>query len=106
MKKYWLRRAKQFSHFRSHDTALETFNTWFSLLYLLCRTLLVSLSAAQIHDESQKLANIIRAIPYNTFDADEVIHRSYSLFLFKAIRGVNFNFFFFILGEPISRTSC
>lgn len=58
-------------HFRPHDTTLDALNTWFSLLYLLCRTLLVSLSAAQIHDESQKLANIIRAIPYNAFD-DEV----------------------------------
>lgn len=36
---------------------------------------MVSLSAAQIHDESKKLANIIRGIPYNAFDAEVYTHR-------------------------------
>lgn len=36
----------------------------------MIRTLLVSLSAARVYDESQRPANIIRAIPNDSYDTE------------------------------------
>lgn len=36
---------------------------WFSLIYLIVRTLAVSLYSAEIHDESKRPIEVFRAIP-------------------------------------------
>lgn len=59
-----------FFHCRPQDTLLETIYFWFSLFCLMGRTLLVSLCAAHVHDEAQKPAIIIRAIPYESYDTE------------------------------------
>ena len=40
---------------------------WFSLIFLITRTLAVSLYASYIHDESKKPINILRAIPRHSW---------------------------------------
>lgn len=57
-------------NYRPQDSLLETIYFWFSLFCLLSRTLMVSLSAARVHDEAQKPANIIRAIPIDSYESE------------------------------------
>lgn len=37
---------------------------WFSLSFIIARTLIVCLSAASINDESKKAIDVLRAVPY------------------------------------------
>jgi gustatory receptor len=41
----------------------EGFYFWFSLIYLIIRTLAVSLYSAEINDESKRAIEVLRAIP-------------------------------------------
>ncbi|XP_055326851.1 gustatory receptor for sugar taste 64f-like [Sitodiplosis mosellana] len=43
---------------------------WFSFIFLLSRTLAVSLYSSQIHDESKKPIVILRAVPTNTWNSE------------------------------------
>ena len=40
---------------------------WFSLLFLIARTLAVSLYSSRIHDESKKPAIVLRAVPNSSW---------------------------------------
>lgn len=40
---------------------------WFSLIFLITRTLAVSLYSAGIHDESKKPINVLRSVPYDSW---------------------------------------
>lgn len=55
---------------RPQETFFETVYFWFSLLFLMSRAMLVSLSAARINDESKYPASILRAIPSEGYDAE------------------------------------
>lgn len=46
---------------------------WFSLIFLISRTLAVSLYSAQIHDESKKPINVLRAVPTHSWCTE--VHR-------------------------------
>lgn len=52
-----------FLYYRPQGTILENVYFWFSLVFLVGRTVLMSLFAAKINDESKKPAIFIRAIP-------------------------------------------
>lgn len=58
---------------------------WFSLIFLIIRTLAVSLFASYIHDESKKPVTIIRAIPQYSWCleahrfSEEVVNRTIAL---------------------------
>lgn len=60
-------------------SAVQTVYFWFSLVFLIGRTLAVSLYAAQIHEESKKPIKMLRAIPRKVWSkeahrfADEVV---------------------------------
>ncbi|XP_055317723.1 gustatory receptor for sugar taste 64f-like [Sitodiplosis mosellana] len=56
--------------FQTQDTVTEMVYFWFTLLFMISRTLLVSLTAARINDESRKPARIIRAIPNDAYDSE------------------------------------
>ncbi|XP_031630218.1 gustatory receptor for sugar taste 64f-like [Contarinia nasturtii] len=56
--------------FQLQETVTEATYFWFLLFYTICRTILVSLSAARINDESQKPAQVVRAIPNDTYDSE------------------------------------
>lgn len=40
---------------------------WFSLFFLIARTLALSLYAASIHDESKKPIEVLRAVPHDSW---------------------------------------
>lgn len=43
---------------------------WFSLTFLISRTLAVSLYSAEIHNESKKPIEILRAVPTNSWSVE------------------------------------
>lgn len=49
---------------------IETIYFWFLLLFMIFRIASVSLSAAQINDESMKPAQVIRAIPNDAYNPE------------------------------------
>lgn len=51
------------TNFRPKDTVIENVYFWLSLMFLIGRMTLISLSAARIHDESKKSLQVIHAIP-------------------------------------------
>lgn len=59
---------------RPQGTILENVYFWFSLVFLVGRTVLMSLSAARINDESKKPAIFIRAIPNAIYDIEVGIY--------------------------------
>lgn len=57
-------------YFRPQDTVTEAVYFWVTLSFVIMRTILVSLSAARIHDESRKPARVLRAIPNDGYDSE------------------------------------
>lgn len=51
------------SHFSKMATMASTVYFWFSLLFVIGRTLALSLYSAEINDESKKLMDVFRAVP-------------------------------------------
>lgn len=49
------------------QSMVEAVYFWFSLIFLITRTLAVSLYASAIHEESKKSAKALRAIPSNSW---------------------------------------
>lgn len=86
----------EFFSSRPQDTAFEATYFWFSLFSLLGRTLLIALYAARVHDESQKPANIIRAIPNDAYET-EVCIPTISLCESLARHKLKICFFYFLL---------
>lgn len=110
--------------FRPQFTTLEAIYFWLSLLCLLSRTLILSLSAARINDESQKPANIIRAIPNDAYDSEVCMRvlvciqhfiitscdkTSISILKFNYLFAFNycfsFKFFYLFVGQSLFRAS-
>ena len=56
-----------FLSFRPMTSVPHAIYFWFSLLFLIARTLAVSLYSSRIHDESKKPANVLRAVPNNSW---------------------------------------
>lgn len=58
---------------------------WFSLIFLIIRTLAVSLYSAEIHDESKRPINVLRAVPHDSWYtevqrfAEEVVNGTIAL---------------------------
>lgn len=48
-------------------TLVHVFQFWFALIYLIVRTLAISLYAAEIDEQSQNPVEVMRAIPRASF---------------------------------------
>lgn len=59
-----------FSHCRKMLSWLYGIYFWFSLLYLIMRTLAVSLFSAEINDKSKRPVEVLRAIPRESWCLD------------------------------------
>lgn len=76
---------------------------WFSLFFLISRTLALSLYAASIHDESKKPIEVLRAVPHYSWYTEvrrfgeEVVNNT------VALSGMRF---FFLTRKLILRVSC
>lgn len=55
---------------RPMATAVHAVYFWFSLTFLITRTLAVSLYASGIHDESKKTIEALRAVPPNSWSLE------------------------------------
>lgn len=55
---------------RPQGTILENIYFWFSLVFLVGRTVFMSLFAARINDESKKPAVYVRAIPNENYNVE------------------------------------
>lgn len=54
--------------FKSESSLLDGLYLWFSLIFLICRTLAVCWFASQINDESRKPLQVLRSIHSDYFD--------------------------------------
>lgn len=77
------------------ETFTQAFYFWFSLIYLIIRTLAVSLYSADINEESKRPIEVLRAIPRESwclevrfmacdYSANIVICLNYTYFIFAA----------------------
>lgn len=51
-------------------STIHAFYFYFSLSFLFVRTLIVTLSAAAIHDEAKRPADVLRAVPYCSWSTE------------------------------------
>lgn len=58
-------------------TFAHSFYFWFSLLYLIVRTLAVSLYSASINDESKKPSEVFRAVPREAWNLEVLENNHY-----------------------------
>lgn len=112
-------------------SAVQLTYFWWSLLFLICRTMAVSLYAAQIYEESKKPIKMLRALPRSVWCSeaqrftDEVVNDTVALSgmrfffitrkLLLAVRLIKnffsiyydflFKHFFFRLLEPLPPTN-
>lgn len=58
----------------------QGFYFWFSLIYLIIRTLAVSLYSAEIHDESKRPVEVLRAIPRESWCLEVFVFKMNKIF--------------------------
>lgn len=57
----------KYYYFRPMPSFAHAVYFWFSLIFLIIRTLAVSLYSAGIHDESKKPINVLRSVPHDSW---------------------------------------
>lgn len=76
----WLKISPSFCLCRPMPSLVHAVYFWFSLIFLITRTLAVSLYSAEIHEESKKPIEILRSVPHGSWYiqvqrfAEEVVH--------------------------------
>lgn len=89
--------------FRPMPSFAHAIYFWFSLFFLIARTLALSLYAASIHDESKKPIDVLRAVPHYSWCTEvrrfgeEVVNNT------VALSGMRF---FFLTRKLILSVSC
>ncbi|XP_055373552.1 uncharacterized protein LOC129606930 [Condylostylus longicornis] len=69
---------------------LRSIYFWYSLIFLICRTVLVSLCASKIYDESRKPLKILRAIPGQCYKIEAKRFLEQVINTQAALSGMNF----------------
>lgn len=59
-----------FSFHRQKSSAVQAFYLWISLIFLIGRVLVLSLAAAEIHDESNRILPFIRNLPSSMWNIE------------------------------------